>query len=85
MISTIEVIPRRYLRHPVSGCRASLYGACPPGYVARTEGYTWRLVDRRGGVTIGLGRVPATTADEAHIIAQRFAARTGYHLIGETQ
>lgn len=80
-MKTIEVIPRRYLIHPGTGRTCSAHGAWPPGYVPRTAGFTWRLTDHRGGVTIGLGRTPAPTYPEAVLVAQRFAARTGYHLL----
>ena len=66
-----SVIPARVLRHKTSGRVVSPYGAVPwHGEVERDEwelidrGWTWRLHDG----TIGLGRKPAATREEALLV-----------------
>lgn len=75
----IEVIPSRRWRH-TSGRTASIYGACPwtgaPGnteadWIMETVGWTW--VNANG--TIGLGRVPAATKEEAEAVMNAVNAR----------
>lgn len=77
----VEVIPSRRWRHKSGRC-ASIYGALPwtgaPGntqadWTLETSGWTWSMSDG----TIGLGRVPAATREEAEEIAERFNARRG--------
>jgi hypothetical protein len=74
-----EVIPARRWRHR-NGSTASIYGAVPwtgaPGntqsdWEMETSGWTW--VNRDG--TIGLGRVPAATREEAEEVMRRVNAR----------
>jgi hypothetical protein len=75
----LEVIPARRWRHK-SGRTASPYGALPwtgaPGntkadWTMETSGWTWANADG----TIGLGRVPAATREEAEAIMDRVNAR----------
>jgi hypothetical protein len=75
----VEVIPARRWRHK-NGATASLYGAVPwsgaPGnteadWAVETVGWTWRNVDG----TIGLGRVPAATREEAEEVMRKVNAR----------
>ena len=80
-MKTIKVIRRRYLFNPDTGATASLYGACPAGYVVREGGYTWEVTKANGSVTVGLGRVPAKTEEEALEIANQVAARTGAEVV----
>lgn len=70
----IEVIPHFYLINPETGAKASIYGACPPGYEKRRWGYTWHCLKRNGSITIGLSRKSVETKEEALEIAQRVAA-----------
>lgn len=76
MYRKVEVIPYSYLENPETGATASFWGACPPGYVTRVKGYTWRCVKRDGTVTIGLCRRPADTVEEANAIAEEVGARS---------
>lgn len=80
-MKTIEVVPRRFYEHPTTGQTCSFYGNCPPGYVTRTRGYTWRKIDARGSITVGLCRQPAKTREEADAIAREFAAKFGYRVV----
>lgn len=63
----VEVIPAKRWRNVKTGQTASLYGAVPYHSTDKTDwalevtGYTWRKSDG----TIGLGRTPAETKDEA--------------------
>lgn len=63
----VEVIERRAWRNPDKDFSVSVYGAPPsgPGWSIVTEGWTWRMSNG----TIGLGRPPAKTRDEAERIA----------------
>ena len=81
MNRTIEVIPRRFLFNPATGATASPYGSRPYGFEARTEGYTWKITDGEGRVTVGMCRVAVKTRDEAAAIAKTFAERVGYRVI----
>lgn len=71
----IEVIESKHWVNKVNGRTASIYGAVP--YVNETDksnwevvkrGYTWRLDNG----TIGLGRQPVKTLDEALEIMNNF-------------
>lgn len=64
----LEVIESRRWRNITTGDTASLYGAVPytsesdkPNWIVETVGWTWR----NDNGTIGLGRVPAKTREEA--------------------
>jgi hypothetical protein len=72
-----SVIPSRRWKH-TSGATASLYGAVPwtddkdrLNWTVETIGWTW--VCSNG--TIGLGRVPAKTKEEALAVMERVNAR----------
>jgi hypothetical protein len=71
----LEVIPSRRWRH-VSGRTASIYGALPwtgaggntqADWKMETSGWTW--VNDNG--TIGLGRPPAATREEAEEVMRK--------------
>lgn len=71
----LEVIESKRWINKINGRTASIYGAVP--YVSLSEkleweietvGYTWRLDNG----TIGLGRIPAKTKNEALKIMQDF-------------
>lgn len=73
-----EVIPARHWQNMRTGQTASLYGGLPwRSDAERAEwkivsaGWTWRKVDG----TIGLGRRPAETREEAESIMARANAR----------
>lgn len=73
----IEVIESRRWKGP-NGRTASLYGACPwtsdaekSQWTLETVGWTWRMSNG----TIGLGRVPAKTYEEAVAIMDAVNAR----------
>lgn len=80
MTGTIEVIPRTILRD-ANGNEASPYGAHPPGYQPVTDGWTWRVTDHRGNVTVGLCRRPAQDYTEALNVAQQAAQRLKMEVI----
>jgi hypothetical protein len=72
-----EVIPARRWRH-TSGRSASVYGALPwtsdagkAEWTMETSGWTWRMSNG----TVGLGRVPAATREEAEAVMARVNAR----------
>lgn len=74
----VAVIPSRQWRNARTGATASLYGACPwtcdaekADWSLVTVGWTWELSNG----TIGLGRVPAKTREEAEEIMARYNAR----------
>ena len=75
----VEVIERKIWRNARTGATASIYGAVPC-YAAQDEaewkiescGFTWR--DTRDN-TVGLGRVPVATREEAQAIADAVNAR----------
>lgn len=82
LTKTIEVIPGRFLLDPKTGQTASFYGAHPPGFEVHVEGFTWRVVDHEGRVTVGLCRARTKDLAEANEVAQRFAERRGYRVVG---
>ena len=75
----VAVIPAKIMRHK-SGRTASPYGAAPwtgaPGdteadWTMETVGWTWQ----NSNGTIGLGRVPAKTREEAEEVMRKVNAR----------
>ena len=73
----ITVIPSRRWEH-TNGATASIYGACPwtndadaPNWKIVTVGWTWQHPNG----TVGLGRVPAKTREEAQALADRINTR----------
>lgn len=76
----IEVIESKRWKNTVTGATASIYGAVPytseadkGRWVVETVGYTWRREDG----TVGLGRVPAKTLEEALAVMERVNSRIG--------
>jgi len=76
----LGVLPARQWRHKFSGRTASIYGAVPwTGGLGNTEkdwemvtvGWTWENANG----TIGLGRIPAKTKDEAEKVMREVNAR----------
>ena len=74
----LEVIPARRWRNSTTGQAASLYGAQPwtsladkANWSVETSGWTWR----NDNGTIGLGRMPANTYDEAVIVMNKINNR----------
>ena len=75
----IEVIPARRWVNKVTGQTASIYGAAPyvsdadkVNWAIEESGWTW-LMDNG---TVGLGRIPAATKDEALAVMARVNGRT---------
>lgn len=73
----ISVIPNTFYRH-TSGRTASLWGSCPwhsererSEWQTVTDGFTWQ----NDNGTIGLGRVPAKSREEADRIAREWNNR----------
>jgi len=64
----IGVVPAMVWEHKVTGRHVSIHGSLPG---LRHEwdlvqiGYTWKCKDHNGRITIGLGRPPAKTREEA--------------------
>lgn len=90
MSNTIRIIPNTAWVHTPTGKKASIYGAAPWGFGPNpgtwevvTTGYTWERVSYRGNVTVGLGRVPAKTYEEAVEVAEKFSEATGAKFIRE--
>lgn len=74
----LEVIESKHWRNKVTGQTASIYGAMPyassadkANWELATGGFTWR----NDNGTIGLGRVPAKTREEALEVMRKFNAR----------
>lgn len=72
-MKVIEVVESRVWVH-VSGRRTSVHGSCPwtsdrerKDWALQTQGYTWHLDNG----TIGLGRVPAKTREEAEEVMRK--------------
>lgn len=82
---TIEVIPHVRLVNRATGQTASPYGSHPSGFeLDTTSAFTWRVIDHRGGCTIGLCRRPAKTREEADEMARQYVARRpGWRVIGD--
>jgi len=75
----VEIIEAKVLRNKRTGKRVSPYGAAPwmtqaeaEDWETVTTGWTWRLDNG----TIGLGRVPAKTREEAEEVMARVNGRT---------
>ncbi len=75
----VEIVPSRRWRHK-SGRAASVHGACPwtgragdtrEDWTLEVSGWTWLMSNG----TVGLGRVPATTYEEAETIMRKVNAR----------
>jgi hypothetical protein len=69
----VEVIESRVWINKLTNMRVSPYGACPwtresdkPNWELITEGWTWR----NDNGTVGLGRMPAKTREEAEQVMQ---------------
>lgn len=74
----IEVIESKRWRNVNTNATASIYGAVPytsdadkPNWIIETVGWTWR----NDNGTVGLGRAPAKTREEALEVMQRVNAR----------
>lgn len=82
MTGQIEII-RRKVWEDNDGNRVSAYGAPPIGseWHLIERGWTWRVTDHRGNVTVGLGRHPATSYTEALNVAHKAAQRLKMEVI----
>ncbi len=78
-MKVLEVIPARFWKHRSGRC-ASIYGALPwtgaPGnaredWTMEERGWTWS----NSNGTIGLGRVPAATREEAEEVMRKHNSR----------
>lgn len=76
----VQVIPSRVWVNRVTGQRASIYGAAPwtseadrANWEMVNQGFTWELSNG----TVGLGRVPASTREEAEKVMHAHNARMG--------
>ena len=74
----VEVIPSRVWVNATTGATASLYGAVPwtsdaekTSWEIQARGFTWRLSNG----TIGLGRQPTATREEAETVMTSHNAR----------
>lgn len=72
------IIESRVWNNKQTGMRASIYGACPwtqesdkPNWEMIVVGFTWTLDNG----TVGLGRVPAQTREEAEKVMVEFNSR----------
>lgn len=79
MRTITDVIPSRVWVNKRNGRTASIYGSVPwlsqaekEEWEMKTRGWTWKLNDG----TVGLGRVPAKTREEAVELMERFNSRT---------
>lgn len=73
----IGIIPSRVYVH-TSGATASIYGACP--WTSEAGKAEWRIVERgftyeMSNGTVGCGRVPEATREEAEAFMARYNAR----------
>jgi hypothetical protein len=78
-MKVLEVIESKVWVNKKTGLRVSPYGACPwtseadrINWTLETVGYTWR----NDNGTIGLGRVPAKTREEAIEVMEKVNARS---------
>lgn len=78
MARILEVIESKRWKNVKNGCTASIYGACPytndaekQDWIIEVVGYTWRLDNG----TVGLGRIPAKTREEALAVMDKFNGR----------
>lgn len=71
----LEVIPSRQWHNAETGRTASLYGAAPQGdgWQIRNVGYTLRMANG----TVGCGRPPFPTREDAVAFANAWLARIG--------
>lgn len=74
----LEVIPSKSWKNTHTGATASLYGAVP--YVTTAEAEGWEIVVKGytwlcSNDTIGLGRPPAKTYEEAVEVMNKFNGR----------
>lgn len=74
----VAVVPAKHWRNLKTGMTASIYGSCPwtrsadsVDWKIEVTGWTWELSNG----TIGLGRVPAETREEAETVMRDFNAR----------
>ncbi len=74
----VAVIESRRYRNIINNRTASIYGAAPwysesekANWIVETVGFTWELDNG----TIGLGRVPAKTREEAEVVMDKFNNR----------
>jgi len=78
-MKVIEIIGSKIWRNKNTGAVASIFGAVPwtnpedkRSWVIETRGFTWRLDNG----TVGLGRVPAKTYEEARKVMNRINERS---------
>lgn len=76
----IKIIESKHWVNIKTGQTASIYGAVPyindldkPNWTIQTRGYTWRLDNG----TVGLGRTPVKTYEEALEVMQQFNNKLG--------
>lgn len=74
----IRVIESKVWNNKRTGAKASIYGSVPwmtdagrADWEMVTQGWTWELTNG----TIGFGRVPAKTREEAEAVMLRFNSR----------
>lgn len=70
-----EVIPSKHWKNTKTGATASIYGAAP--YVSDADAVNWEVVVsgwswRLDNGTVGLGRQPVKTYEEAVEVMDRF-------------
>ncbi len=80
MKNHIQVVEYRALQCKKTGKWASLHGVHPGAdYEVATKGFTWKVYDHNGNMTVGLYRTPAETAKQANTVALNFQkARPNY-------
>lgn len=72
-MKTIEVVPHTVRRNVDTGREISIFSAYTPGnWETVHTGYTWKVTDRHGRSTFGLGRKPVPTLSEANEVADKF-------------
>lgn len=77
----LEIIEKRVWVSPTHNYTVSSYSIpSGEGWELTTVGYTWKLTEN-GRTTIGLGRMPVATREEALEVAERFCADTGAQLV----
>lgn len=71
----VEIVESKVWKNKLTGDTASIYGSVPytrdtdaVNWQIVTRGYTWRLDNG----TVGLGRVPAKTLEEATKVMEKF-------------
>jgi hypothetical protein len=84
-MKTIQVVPARVRQNRLTGAKITMFSTLPYGsaedWLVVEQGYTWEIVDFRGCLTVGMGRKPAKTIEEAEAQAVGAGKAMGYTVL----